>query len=315
MANAASPGLSSWGPGPVSLPGSAGTSTAALLSGPSRSGRVLSSGRYAAYISISGLPGVALALCAADAVRMPFGIRLGTPAANSPLARLRPGDPVTAGRRVISAGALRVTVARWWATRPVIGQVTDADLAAWTVALRWARDEHGGAPGLGDDNAEVARLTAALARRDGPQAVAAAGHLIGLGPGSTPSGDDVVGSALAAMCVLAPSHPAAAALWLECGQPLAAAVTACAEAATTPVSSALLRCAARGEPTGEVADLLRSVAGAHGDQGPSRLTAVRLLLVGHTSGADCLQGIAAVAAALSASGSGHRRQAKGASGE
>lgn len=299
----------------MSLPGCAGTTAAALLTGPPRAGRVLACGRYAAYVTLSGRPGVALAVCSSDATRVPFGIRLGVPAANEPLARLRPGDPVTAGDSALSAGALRVTVARWWATRPAIGPVTDIDLAAWAAALRWARGQHGRAPGLGDGEAGVARFAGALARRDASGAIAAAGRLIGRGPGSTPSGDDLIGSALAAMRVLAPAHPAAAELWAVCGKPLAAAVTARAEAATTAVSAALLRCAACGEPAGEIADLLRCAAGAHGDQGAAREAALRLLRIGHSSGADCLQGLAAVAAALPGPGGGCRRRAEGSRGE
>jgi hypothetical protein len=298
VADPASPGSALHRPGRVTLPGCAGTTAAATLTAPSRPGRVLACGRYAAYLSLSGQPGVALAVCASDAVRVPFGIHLSVPAASALLARLHPGDRVTIGERAVSADAVQVTVARWWATRPTVGSVADPDLAAWEAALRWAREQHVRAPGLGDDDAEVARFARALACRDPSQALTAARRLIGRGPGSTPSGDDLVGSALAAMRVLAPSHSAAAALWETCGEPVAVAVAARAEAETTALSAALLRCAARGEPSGELADLLRCTAGAHSDQSASRAAALRLLRIGHSSGADCLQGVAAVAAAL-----------------
>ncbi len=302
MAVVASPGSALRTPGRVTVPGCACTAAAALLAGPPRSGRVVACGRYAAYLSLSGRADVALAVCTSDAVRVPFGIRLGAPAASSPLAGLHAGDPVTVGDGAVSAGTLRVTVARWWAARSAGGRVTDSDLASWAAALQWAREEHGQAPGLGDQDTEVLRFAGALASRDAPQALAATRRLIGRGPGSTPSGDDLVGSALAAMHVLAPSHPAAAALWAACGKPLAAAVTARPETSTTAVSAALLRYAARGEPIGEVADLLRCAAGAHGGQDAARAAALRLLGIGHSSGADCLQGLAAVAAALRAAG-------------
>jgi hypothetical protein len=307
-----SPGSALRTPGRVTLPGCACTAAAALLLGPPRSGRVVACGRYAAYLSLSGRAGVALAVCTYDAVRVPFGIRLGVLAASSPLARLRAGDPVTVGDRVVSAGTLDVTVARWWAARPTVGRVTDSDLAAWAAALQWAREEHGRAPGLGDQDTWALQFAGALARRDASQALAATRRLIGRGPGSTPSGDDLVGSALAAIHVLAPSHPAAAALWAACGKPLAAAVTARPEASTTPVSAALLRYAARGEPIGEVADLLRCAARARGGQDAARAAALRLLGIGHSSGADCLQGLAAVVAALQAAGGRCRPRAKGA---
>lgn len=291
----------------VFLPGCAGTAAAATLTAPSRPGRVLACGRYAAYFSLAGRPGVALAVCAADAVRVPFGIHLSVPAASAPLTRLRPGEWVTIGDRAVCAGGLRVTVARWWATRPTMSQVADRDLAAWDAALRWAREQPGHAPGLGDDDAEVARFTRALARHDPAEALAATRRLLGRGPGSTPSGDDLVGSALATMCVLASSHPAAAKLWKACGEPVAMAVTARAEADTTALSAALLRCAARGEPSGELADLLCRAAGADGDQSAARAAALRLLRIGHSSGADCLQGVAAVSCALTVQPRGARR--------
>jgi Protein of unknown function (DUF2877) len=284
----------------VTLPGCAGTAVADLLAGTLRSGRIAGCGRYAAYVSLSCRPDVALAVCTSDAVRLPFGIHLGVPAASSPLAGLRVGDPVTVAERVVSAGTLEVTVARWRATRPAVGPVTDTDLASWANALQWARQQHGEAPGLGDRDAGVLRFAAALARRDASQALAATRGLIGRGPGSTPSGDDFVGSALAALCVLAPSHPAADALWAACGKALAVAVTATPETRTTAVSAALLRHAARGEPIGELADLLRCAGGAHGGQDAARAAAQRLLRIGHSSGADCLQGLAAVASALQA---------------
>jgi Protein of unknown function (DUF2877) len=294
------PGSALRAPGRVRLPGCACTAAAAWLAGPPRSGRVVASGRYAAYLSLSGRADVALAVCTSDAVRVPFGVRLGVPAASSPLAGLRTGDPVTVADRVVSAGTLEVTVARWWNARPPLGQVTDGDLASWEAALQWARGQHRREPGLGDQDAESGRFAGALARRDAPQAIAAAHRLIGRGPGSTPSGDDLIGSALAAMHVLAPSHPAAAALWAACGKALATAVTLRPEASTTAVSAALLRYAARGEPIGEVADVLRCAAGAHGGQHAARAAALRLLAIGHSSGADCLQGLAVAAAALQA---------------
>jgi Protein of unknown function (DUF2877) len=310
-----SPGSALRSPGRVALPGCACTAAAALLPGSPRSGRVVACGRYAAYLSLSGRGDVALAVCTSDAVRVPFGIHLGVPAARSPLARLRAGDPVTVANKVVSAGTLEVTVARWWAARPAVGRVTDSDLASWAAALQSAREEHGRAPGLGDQDAEALRFAGALASRGAPQAVAATRRLIGRGPGSTPSGDDLVGSALAAMRVLAPSHPAAAALWAACGKALAAAVTARPEASTTAVSAALLRYAARGEPIGEVADVLRCAAGARGGQDAARAAALRLLAIGHSSGADCLQGLAAVAAALQAADNGRNRRAEGPCGE
>ena len=288
--------------GKETMPGCAGTAVAGLLTGLLRPGRVAVCGRYAAYLSPPGRTEVILAICASDAVRVPFGIRLGMPAAHAPLAGLRAGAPVTLGDGVVSAGTLRVRVSRWWSARPAVGPITDHDLASWAAALQQTRENGGRAPGLNDNDPGLLRFAGALADGDARRALAAARGLLGRGPGSTPSGDDVMGSALAVLHVLAPSHPATAALWASCGAPVAAAVAACAGGRTTPVSAALLVHASRGEVAGELADVLRCARGAGHDTGPARAAAQRLLRIGHSSGADCLRGITAAAAALYAAG-------------
>ena len=288
--------------GKETMPGCAGTAVAGLLTGPLRPGRVAVCGRYVAYLSPPGQTEVILAICASDAVRVPFGISLGMSAAYAPLAGVRAGDPVTLGDGAVSAGTLRVRVSRWWSARPAVGPITDHDLASWAGALQQTRENGGRAPGLNDNDPGLLRFASALADGDARRALAAARGLLGRGPGSTPSGDDVMGSTLAALHVLAPSHPEAAAMWACCGAPVAAAVAACAGGRTTPVSAALLVHAARGEVAGELADVLRCARGAGHDTGPVRAAAQRLLRIGHSSGADCLQGITAAAAALHAAG-------------
>ena len=79
----------------------------------------------------------------------------------------------------------------------------------------------------------------------------------------------------------------ARAVWLA--DRLAAMVTRNARDRTTPVSAALLHCAARGQASAEVISVLRAFEGR---ESAGRAVA-RLLAAGHTSGADLVWGPAA----------------------
>jgi hypothetical protein len=133
----------------------------------------------------------------------------------------------------------------------------------------------------GQGRAAVADLVQALKMGSSPDAAVA--RLLGRGPGLTPTGDDVLAGALVSLNAL--GAPAAGSL--------AAAVAASAPTATTKVSVALLRHAARGECIPQLADLLEAVS--HGtDSGaasPLPRAAGALLAVGHCSGAGLLHGV------------------------
>ena len=151
--------------GKETMPGCAGTAVAGLLTGPLRPGRVAVCGRYAAYLSPPGRTEVILAICASDAVRVPFGIRLAMSAAYAPLAGLRAGDPVTLGDGAVSAGTLRVRVSRWWSASPAVGPITDHDLASWAGALQQTRENGGRTPGLNDNDPGLLRFARRTRRR------------------------------------------------------------------------------------------------------------------------------------------------------
>jgi hypothetical protein len=157
--------------------------------------------------------------------------------------------------------------------------------------------------------AAVADLVQALAIGASPAPAVA--RLLGRGPGLTPTGDDVLAGAL--VCLNALGAPAATVL----GQ----AVLAAAPSATTTVSAALLRHAARGECVPQLADLLDAVgadsvravggAGPHGRVGGTDpaagalpRTTGALLAVGNCSGAGLLHGV------IVALGIAHRRLAQ-----
>ncbi len=110
--------------------------------------------------------------------------------------------------------------------------------------------------------------------------------LIGLGPGLTPSGDDLVGGAMIALRALGRADDATA---------LAQWALPVARAGTGKISLALLSCAAEGE--GAEA-LHQAIASSAADDGDAIAAAIAALdAIGHSSGWDALAG---AVAALSA---------------
>jgi hypothetical protein len=120
----------------------------------------------------------------------------------------------------------------------------------------------------------------------GPQGVPVeAAGLIGLGPGLTPAGDDLVGGAL---CALHAANRSKTALRL------AAWALPVARSGTNRISYAHLACAAEGECGEAVNDAIVAViAGKSPDL-------VKIGSIGHTSGWDALAGASLALAALSA---------------
>ncbi|WP_338703051.1 DUF2877 domain-containing protein [Streptomyces sp. Q6] len=128
-------------------------------------------------------------------------------------------------------------------------------------------------------------LLHALADGADPDRRRAALGVLGLGPGATPSGDDLLcGLLLAARLTHRPPH------WL----PALTDVVRQAPGHTPPVSAALLRHAADGYCVPQAAHLLR--AAATGADLSAPVTA--LLAVGHSSGSDLLHGLCAGARLL-----------------
>ena len=105
--------------------------------------------------------------------------------------------------------------------------------------------------------------------------------LIGLGPGLTPSGDDLLGGVMIALHYFG-RHDVA--------RHVAAAVLPVAARETSLISAAYLRCAARGEGARVLFDVLECIAAGDGAVLEARLDAIDA--VGHTSGWDCLAGAA-----------------------
>jgi hypothetical protein len=111
--------------------------------------------------------------------------------------------------------------------------------------------------------------------------------LIGLGPGLTPSGDDLVGGILVALHALGEADRA---------MRLGAWALALAETGTNRISLAHLRCAAAGEGA-EALHLALAALGSPGTPGLGEAVR-RLAAIGHSSGLDALAGVALACAAL-----------------
>jgi hypothetical protein len=203
------------------------------------------------------LRGTVMALLARGAVALPFGIRTPIPAAVAPWRALRVGDAVTIRDGRVELPGASLVLRRWW--RPPVVRALRGGLA------------------LKDGLAALhAALPDAPACRDVDPGAPPA-RLLGLGPGLTPYGDDVLAGRLIA----------AVAWGGEVG--LASQVRATARAATTAVSEVWLLEAAQGRAVPEAVGLVDAVsAGA-----PQRVRAALgpLLAVGSTSGHGLAAGI------------------------
>ncbi|QXJ25612.1 DUF2877 domain-containing protein [Actinomadura graeca] len=267
------------------MPGAASRRLRAVLMGPLRPARVL--GVFPAVVYLLHEGGAVVAVCATDAVRLPNSVVLAAPRAAAPFADVEVTGPAWLGAGRLRAGPLAVTVTRWWTPRrplPVSG--TDA-LGAGLGVLEAAMVPSGLPQAA---LADLDGLVGGAGQGDLDRAARAASRLVGLGPGLTPSGDDVLAGFLVAHRHLTPpAHPLAG-----FAGALAARLGAVADGRTTALSADLLGHAARGEGCPQLIGLVEAVAG-HASVA-SRLG--DLLPVGHTSGADLALGVAAAARAV-----------------
>lgn len=141
----------------------------------------------------------------------------------------------------------------------------------------------------------IAALAAGLGNGDVATASRAATSLIGLGPGLTPSGDDLLVGLLAGL--EATGHPLLAVM--------ATTIASQARGGTTSVGASALRNAARGQFSERLHDVLVAVASPDAAGLPRAIE--RAMAYGSTSGADTLVGLFA---ALDAAAAGARREAR-----
>jgi hypothetical protein len=261
-----------------------------VLDGPPRPGVVLGVTNAAVYIEY-GHPDVSVVgLVTADAVRVSNALAIPAGSDEAPFAAVAPETRVTIrldslsapqiGAREADLGGTQgvrwpgaeivVDIARWW--RPPRPRIIDpARAIARRDELRELVDASAAVPSYLVEPIHV--LRAAVVTGDVRQAVSG---LVGLGPGLTPSGDDVLASTLVTLRALGQPHHA-----------LGAAVSAIAPTQTTAISAALLQHAAAGYCIPQLAAVLAALDSGHPLTGPVEA----LLGVGHRSGGDLARGV------------------------
>lgn len=262
----------------TAVPASASTGVAELLRGPARPARILMSLPAAVYLSVPGERGTdVVGVLTSDAARLPLGCVLFRPSNGRPLVSLPPGAPAEVGAGRIVVGDLSVSAAAWWNPRPRLPSPRPALLPEGVRQLRHALYGEGvphsafTLPGLPTGpGGPLAALRGAVRRADLDAALRTASRLIGLGPGLTPAGDDVMAGTIAGLVLL--GHPSA--------ERFAAGVYSLAAGRTTELSRALLRHAACGRVSGEYAAVLHALVGER----PLAPAVAGLLATGSTSG-------------------------------
>lgn len=246
------------------LTAAVGTALTPLLRGPCRTGEVVARTTDLVAVHITGAEPALVCVTSTKAARLPCAMVVGSflPAAT-------PGAPAAIGNGRLRLPDAVVGVARWWPARAP--HVSDAVMCARRAGL-CPRPELD--PLLLD---AAARLAHALSGRG---RLADAVHaLLGLGPGLTPAGDDVLAGALTTLRAT--------------GSHRADDLTAAIEAAdpfsrTTTVSAGLLAYAAQGRCVPQLTALLSALDSPGGDVYSAHRD---LLTVGHTSGSALYAGV------------------------
>lgn len=285
--------------------GAAGLGLRELLDRPRCAARVIAVFSSAVYLEIrSPAEPRVLGLVCSDAVRLPNAIVVAAVSRELPFERIREGDEAWVGDGLVeitpatgipARRRIRVRVRRWWDPCPLLGPLSPALLAHGIRALVAETTGVAGMPraatplatGLADHPGPPL-LADRCAAGDLALAVDAAERIVGLGPGLTPSGDDILAGLLVSLHAFGASLPGGGAA-IRLADWLGAAVTAHADTRTTALSATLLHCAARGQAALEVTAVLRGIAG----QAELRPAVRRLLGAGHTSGADLTWGLLA----------------------
>lgn len=275
-------------PMPVAAtPALASTGIADLLRGPLRPASVISIFPTAIYLRTEPLlypdrhpsespsrrqAGV-VAILTSDASRLPLGAILHRPSSDRPLISSRGPLKAFLGEGRITVGPLTVRASGWWDPRPRLPSMHPALLPEGMRELRAAVSERLHSP-IRDVPVELCgqlgALRAALRRNDLTAALRAGQRMIGLGPGLTPAGDDLLCGVLAGLTLL--GHPQAARI--------SAGILALAPGRTTELSLALLRHATLGQVNSELATVVQALAGTGRLHGALQ----NLFAVGNTSG-------------------------------
>lgn len=275
----------------------------ALLAGPAQPAEVVGSFPVAVYLRTSA--GI-VSVVAPGAVRLPNAV-LCSDADHAKAVRHAGDDAVRVGDGGVWFGPLLLEVGRWWDPVPRLRGTDPGTLSRSLRAMRSGLPAWPEPFEPSDDEAAGTVPTAALARRlsAGRRVLAAAlageaplpqaaAELVGLGPGLTPAGDDLLAGTIAGLVIFGRALDSTAAV--QAGRLLGAEVSARA-GRTTPLAADL-----SGHATaGAVAQPIGAVCHALVGQRPLRPALDRLLAVGHTSGRDLAEGLALGVSAASAS--------------
>lgn len=256
--------------------GAASAAIAAALAGPARPATVVGVFDCGAYLLLSG--GQVLALLTPGAACLPNAVVTAAQGTET----LRPGDRAWVGKHRVRAPGLDVRVVRWWRPRQVRRAPSLAVAQSGTAALASGLSAHGGWPAPGPVRQAAARLGRSAAAGLLPAVRSAAAGLVGLGPGLTPAGDDVLTGYLLGLRALTHVSPSAG--------PIRAAAGAGARDAgwrTTALAATLVRHADVGEAADVAADLVDALVDGVPLDRPLR----RLVRTGHTSGRDLAEGL------------------------
>lgn len=277
------------------VPALVSTALTSVLRGAPRPVTVLARFPQAAYLTVDGEVAI-IALVTADGIAQPNALVLNVPATTRPLAPLSVGLQGHVGGGRLLLGGLDVRAARWWDPHPRLPHCAAHRLQVRTATTRQRMLEIAG-PTPPSLTIPLTALGAGLERRDLAAARAAADRLIGLGPGLTPAGDDVLAGLLAGVLTLD-----AAASLAEDIRHLGRDVATTAVGRTTSVSAALLAHAAQGQLATPAADLLRTWTSPPRPGDTDRVLAAtdQLLGVGSTSGRDLTLGLLAAADLITA---------------
>jgi len=243
---------------PDGVPVAAPTALAGLLCGPARSAVVRGVFPTAVYLDTGD---DVVALVTTDALRLPCALVLAAPGSSRPFATIQADEIAAVGEGAVAVGDRQFLVRRWWPPPRLRPLRPGPQLAARADALE----------------ALLPPLPAGLPadRRSWRP-----GTLVGLGPGLTPAGDDVLAAMLLTLSAVPGSATAVAAIVAEAAPLLTR---------TTALSATLLRHAAAGRGIPEVARLVDALAGS----GDLAQPTARLLAVGHSSGAALAHGVLA----------------------
>jgi Protein of unknown function (DUF2877) len=264
-----------------------------LIDGPIRAGLVLGVFPSAVYVDVGA---ELVAVETADGLRLPCAATLAAHSRTRPLQDVRAGDVAQVGQGRIDVGPLGLDVVRWWSPRrprAVSNQAYDAARLTAVAQLL---------PPLPPELADrLCALTCALLTSRAKQLQHAVTALLGLGQGLTPQGDDVLAGVLVTLAASPATQPMA--------HQLGGIVDSQADRTTT-LSAALLRDAADGFAVPPLVDLVDALhfnelhfdelhevdhAGRTTTHRALADVVVRLLAVGHTSGAALAHGALAAA--------------------